>query len=180
MTKNIFSLENVSIRLVKERPLLSDKPIQTPQDAVSIVGAMLQDYDREVAAVIHCSTKGHPISMSVISMGSICAAVVEMREVFKAAILSNAAQIFFLHNHPSGSLVPSKEDIALTERLEKTGKMLGIYLADSIIVGAGNQQGYSIVYRNYFTLSRLEPRKTKQEENLESEHSKAIEPEWER
>mgnify|MGYP005750445937 FL=1 len=70
-------------------------------------------------------------------MGSLNAAVMEPREIFKSSILSNAASIILLHNHPSDDLQPSKEDINLTRRIELAGELLGIPLLDHIILGRG-------------------------------------------
>ena len=80
-------------------------------------------------------------------MGSLNATVTEPREIFKSSILSNAASIIFLHNHPSGELQPSKEDINLTRRVELAGDVLGIPLLDHIILGHGEymslrEEGY--------------------------------------
>ena len=61
----------------------------------------------------------------------------EPREVFKSSILSNAASIILLHNHPSGELQPSEGDVEVTKRIGAAGKMLGIPLLDHIILGQG-------------------------------------------
>jgi DNA repair protein RadC len=70
------------------------------------------------------------------------------REVFKGAILANAASIILCHNHPSGDLTPSKEDIHMTEEMMKAGKLLGIRVLDHIIV---SNQGYVTIhdYHNF-------------------------------
>jgi DNA repair protein RadC len=68
-------------------------------------------------------------------MGSLTASVVHLREVFKGAILVQAAAIVAGHNHPSGDVQPSWEDRALTTRLYQAGKLLGILLLDHVIIG---------------------------------------------
>ena len=60
------------------------------------------------------------------------------REVFKSSILANASAIIGLHNHPSGNVKPSKEDMIVTRKLQKCGQLLGIELLDYIIVGGTN------------------------------------------
>ena len=60
------------------------------------------------------------------------------REVFKSSILANASAIIGLHNHPSGNVKPSKEDMIVTRKLQKCGQLLGIELLDHIIVGGTN------------------------------------------
>ena len=82
--------------------------------------------------------KNQPTSISVVSIGSLNSAIVHPREVYKTAILSNAASIIIAHNHPSGIVDPSHEDITLTNRLDEAGKIIGIKLLDHLIIGYGN------------------------------------------
>src|SRR5262249_30719327 len=79
--------------------------------------------------------KNRLTGLHTVSMGSLTASVVHPREVYKAAILAQAAAIICGHNHPSGDVHPSREDRALTTRLYQAGKLLGINLLDHIIVG---------------------------------------------
>ena len=72
----------------------------------------------------------------IVSRGTPQASLVHPREVFKAAVLANAAAIIVGHNHPSGSVEPSPEDRAVVDRLEQAGELLGIAVLDSIIVGS--------------------------------------------
>ena len=67
-------------------------------------------------------------------MGSLDRTVVHPREVFKAAILSNSSSIALVHSHPSGSLIPSQEDIDITRKLVKCGEILSIKVIDHIIL----------------------------------------------
>lgn len=117
--KEPFQLDVVSIRLVKNAPLFSDRKITGPKDAVSLVGEMLCEMDREVVCVINLKSDGTPINCNFASMGAINQAVAEPRELFKSAILSNAAKMILVHNHPSGRLEPSKEDTIMTDRILK-------------------------------------------------------------
>ena len=82
------------------------------------------------------NTKNEPTNITVVSVGSLNKAIVHPREVFKTAILSNAASIMAFHNHPSGDPNPSKEDINITLRLKECGKIMGIELLDHIIIFA--------------------------------------------
>lgn len=138
-----FKLEVVSVRLVKDAPLFSDHKIKTPQDAVKVVGDFLCGMDREVLCVINLKSDGTPINCNVVSMGAVNQTIAEPRELFKASILSNAAQMIIVHNHPSGSLNPSKQDIMLTDRMLKLTELMGIRLADHVIVGSDNRQYFS-------------------------------------
>ena len=138
-----FKLEVVSVRLVRDAPLFSDRKITTPQDAVKVVGDFLCEMDREVLCVINLRTDGTPINCNIVSMGALNQTIAEPRELFKASILSNAAQMIIVHNHPSGSLEPSKPDTMLTDRMLKLTDLMGITLKDHVIVGGDNSHYFS-------------------------------------
>jgi len=94
----------------------------------------LRSSDREKFICIHFNIKNQIISYEVVSMGSLTSSIVHPREVFKAAILANAASVLFMHNHPSGSTEPSIDDIEVTNRLCKAGSILGINVLDHLII----------------------------------------------
>ena len=95
--------------------------------------------------MLHLSPRGLPLSASITSMGELTSTLVHPREVFKSAVLSSAAGIMLLHNHPSGNLTPSEEDIKTTERIAVCGRVLGIPVVDHIICA---EHGY-ISMRSY-------------------------------
>lgn len=142
MTNKEFSFEQVSVRLVKDAPLLSETAICTPEDAVRVLGDAFQDYDREVVGVVHLRSDNTPINMTIVSMGSLNQSLVHPREILKAAFLSNAASILLFHNHPSGNLTPSRDDIAITGRIQQLCMLAGVPVIDHIILG-GDQSYYS-------------------------------------
>ena len=92
-----FKLERVSIRLVKDAPLYSDKPMNNPKQVVEALGKELCEMDREVMCVINMKTNSVPINLSIVSMGTLNASLVSPRELFKSSILSNAASILLLY-----------------------------------------------------------------------------------
>jgi DNA repair protein RadC len=106
------------------------------------VAKLLQEYlkntDREYFVVFFLDQKNRLTGVHTVSMGSMTASVVHPREVFKAAILAQAAAIVCGHNHPSGDVQPSQEDRAITIRLYQAGKLLGINLIDHVIIGTPN------------------------------------------
>ncbi|MBS5621379.1 JAB domain-containing protein, partial [Eubacterium sp.] len=104
-------VNQVSIRLVKERPLLSEEQLTSPEKVAMVVGDYIRNIDREVLCVINFNSKLQPINFNLASIGAINYAIASPREVLKSAILSNAANMMILHNHPSNILEPSKEDI---------------------------------------------------------------------
>lgn len=135
--KSEHELKVVSIRMVEELPLFSASPIRSAYDAVEVMAKELQKYDRELFCILNLQTNGKVINMNVVSMGTLKMAVVSPREVFKTAVLSNAAFILLLHNHPFGDCLPSKEDMQTTERLIECGKLMDIPVVDHVITGRG-------------------------------------------
>ena len=127
----------VSLKLVKERSVLYEtRKISNPYDAYRLVKNFLADSDREMFVVVCVDTKSQPVSIEVVSIGTVNSAMVHPREVFKVAILTNASKIICFHNHPSGNTNFIKEDEDITKRLQKCGEILGIELLDHIVVGA--------------------------------------------
>ena len=141
--KNPFNLDVVSVRLVKDAPIMSGHPITNPEDAVLLLGKHLCEMDREVLCVINMKTDGTPIHCHFASIGCLNESMAHPREIFKASILSNAATIMLMHNHPSGNLTPSKHDTMMTDRMAKMCELMGIPLLDHVIVGGDNRQYFS-------------------------------------
>lgn len=133
--KKKHELKVVSIRMVEDPPLLSETPADSPDQVVKIMAKELEKYDRELFCILNLRSKSQVINMNIVSMGTLNGAVVSPREVFKSSILSNAASIVLLHNHPSGNCEPSREDRLLTRRLQECGEMIGIPVVDHIITG---------------------------------------------
>ena len=146
--KNPFSLKIVSIRLKTDRRVMADYPIDTPQAAIRVVGDMLKDMDREHICIINMQSNGLPINCSICSIGTINYAVNNPSDMIKSSILSNAAFVAMVHNHTSGVLEPSKQDIEITDRMIKVCNMVGIPLVDHVIVGNDNSAYYSIREKN--------------------------------
>lgn len=140
--EDAHELKVVSIRLVDEPPLLSEKPIKNPRDVITVMGEHLQKYDRELFCILNLRTKGQVINMNIVSMGTLNLSLVHPREVFKSAILSNAAGIILLHNHPSGECTPSECDIKITKKLADCGSLMQIPVEDHVIVGNGSYYSF--------------------------------------
>lgn len=136
-------VEVVSIRLVKEAPLYSAKEVHAVTDALEVIQKELATYDREIMGILALKTNGQVIHFYLASVGSLNAALIEPREIFKSAILANAASILAIHNHPSGTIHPSREDLVVTKRLFACGELLGIPLLDHVIVGGMTGHSYS-------------------------------------
>lgn len=130
-------IQIVAIKMVKDKNLMVEKnKISSPKDGFEIIAKYLEGADREYLVVMTLDTKNIVNSISTVSIGSLNSSIVHPREVFKTAILSNAASIIIAHNHPSSAeLEPSREDINVTNRLKECGKLLGIELLDHLIIG---------------------------------------------
>jgi DNA repair protein RadC len=124
------------VTLVRERQMPSYvHQIRCSADAARLLWEYLDGVDREHFVVFFLDQKNKVIGINTVSMGSLTASVVHPREVFKAAILANAATLICGYNHPSGDTVPSQEDRLITTRLVSAGKLLGINVVDHIIIG---------------------------------------------
>lgn len=138
-----FKLDVVRVKLVKEAPLYSELPLQNPYEAAATIGELLCDMDREVVCVVNLQSDLKPINVTFASIGSLNEALVHPREILKSSILSNAASIMLIHSHPSGNLLPSKEDTMITDRMNSVCAMVGIQLVDHVIVGGDNKEFFS-------------------------------------
>jgi len=132
------------ITLVRESFIAAPAPrLRGAEQAAELLRQYRGAVDREHFVVILLDRKNAPIGINTVSIGSLTASVVHMRETFKAAILANAAAILCGHNHPSGDPEPSREDRALTQRLVEAGKLLGISVVDHIVIGDGTTAYFS-------------------------------------
>lgn len=141
-------IDIVSIKICKESSILySPRKISSPKDSVNLLRQFLENKDREEFIVTCLDSKNQPTCINICSIGTLNASLIHPREVFKTAILSNAASIIVSHNHPSGNPSPSNEDISITKRIKETGELLGIQLLDHIIIGE-NHKYFSLKEEN--------------------------------
>jgi DNA repair protein RadC len=132
------------VSLVWESDMHLDSPCLRSSAAVSeLLHTYLKDVDREHFIVLMLDRKNRVIGINTVSVGSLTSSIVHPRELFKSAILANAAAVILGHNHCSGDPQPSKEDEELTARLVDAGELLGIQVLDHVIVGNGTSQHYS-------------------------------------
>lgn len=129
-----------SVKQVKEKGGLYDLEssfIRSPEDANNIVNVVLDLYSESVEkfGILTLNTKNQVAGVHILSVGTLNGSMVHPREVFKAAVLNNAASIVCFHNHPSGDPTPSPEDIETTKRLVDAGELMGIQVLDHIVVG---------------------------------------------
>lgn len=124
---------------------LSSVTLDEPQAVVDYLTPMLATSiayrpDTENFIVVHLSTRKKPIGFEVVSNGTLDTLLVHPREVFKSAIINNAAAVILVHNHPSGDPSPSEADIKVTRDLIRAGQILRIDVCDHIILGKSSPE----------------------------------------
>ncbi|MEQ1843981.1 MAG: DNA repair protein RadC [Nitrospira sp.] len=131
------AIPRYTIELVRDptSPYTTSQSFISPQHTFAYLKPILEDQDREHMYGVFLDTKHRIIGMHHIAMGSMNQAIIHPREVFKCAILLNAAALVIAHNHPSGDPTPSAEDRLLTKRLADAGEILGITLLDHLVIG---------------------------------------------
>lgn len=145
-----YQLQEVTVRLcLKEGAVLySTAHLSHPEAARDVMRDVLKDLDREMVCVVNLDNKMKPINYNVVSIGSIDQSMVPIQNVYKSSILSNAASIMLLHNHPSGDVSPSSPDFDVTKKLVEAGKLMGIPVIDHLIIGGMNGDIYSFRTEN--------------------------------
>ena len=108
--------------------------IKNTEDVVNLTRE-LKDKKQEYFLSLTLDGASNLIQKRTVFIGTLNQSIVHPREIFADAISDRAAGIIFVHNHPSGDVEPSKEDMALTKRLVDTGKIVGIEVIDHVIIG---------------------------------------------
>ena len=107
--------------------------ITSPEDAVKVL-SFIRNKKREYFVALYLDAENKLITQKIISIGSLDASIVHPREVFYPAIKYRAASVIIAHNHPSGNLEPSENDLKVSKKLAKAGKILGIQLIDHLVI----------------------------------------------
>lgn len=119
----------------RECPLVDAGKILSSSDVAKIFYPFFALECKEKFVVVMLNARNKIIGINVVSEGSLTASIVHPREVFQPAILTSAASIICLHNHPSGDPMPSQDDLQITRILVDAGKILDIRVLDHIIIG---------------------------------------------
>ena len=109
--------------------------ISRPADVLPVI-ADIKDRRKEYFVAVFLNARNQVICREDVSIGSLNASLVHPREVFFPAVGSSAASVILAHNHPSGDVTPSREDIELTRRMVQAGEIMGIEVLDHLVVGA--------------------------------------------
>jgi len=137
--KKDFQRLKCRVYLVKENNDRREIRINEAEDVYNLVKDEMCSSDREIFLSILLTTQNTLIGIETVAIGTLNSCVTSPREVFKSAILANADSIVLCHNHPSGSLIPSDEDMKITETMIKSGELLGIKVIDHILI---SHEGY--------------------------------------
>lgn len=131
--KEVAMMETRLCRKSKKRYSLDF--LNTPEKAALLGKRLFKEYlDREMVFAVGITAKCEPISVQLISIGTMDASLIDMRCLFRFAILSGAHSILLFHNHLSMIPSPSKEDISITKRVKEVGNLVGIQLRDHLII----------------------------------------------
>ncbi len=121
-------------RRVAAAPLLDRRRIHTPADAAALLLADMGTLEQEELRTIIVDTKNQVLKVHTVYKGSLNTVVLRAGEVFREAIRLNAAALIVAHNHPSGDVSPSPEDVQVTRQLVEAGKLLNIDVLDHLII----------------------------------------------
>ena len=123
----------------------SSPTISNAKDAVAQL-TDLRDLKKEHFVVLYLNARNQLVHKETVSIGTLNANLVHPREVFEPAIKHSAANIIVAHNHPSGDSKPSEDDLEITKRLTEAGKIMGIEIADHIIVAKNSHLSFKEEY----------------------------------
>ena len=130
-----INIDIVKIQMVKDGSIeYGKKAICKPEELAELGFKLLKNADRENFILVCLNAKNFVNCIHLVAIGTLDRTVVTPREVLKAALMSNAASIAFIHNHPSGDPGPSPEDISLTNALGKCADLFQIRVLDHVIV----------------------------------------------
>lgn len=126
----------ISRRLKREESLVKHKNqiIKQPKDLYPLLKERVVNFHKEYFMVVSLDSRNKVVSIDTVSIGTLNSSLIHPRETFEVAIKNHAAKIIICHNHPSGELKPSVDDLTITQTLIKAGKLIGIEIADHLII----------------------------------------------
>ena len=128
-------MEFVHTELKRDTWFQPAREIRNPKEAVIFVKELIANRTCEMAVALFFATSGQVVHASICSEGTASSSMIPVSEILRIAILSGASGMILLHNHPSGSLKASKEDMRITKKLSIACQLIGIDFLDQIIVG---------------------------------------------
>jgi DNA repair protein RadC len=124
-------------RRLRSRPTGGKVRLSSPEEVAGYYGPSLEGKKKEVFRIALLDSQNGLLRDVQVSEGSLSAAIVHPREVFRPALLEACAHLILVHNHPSGDPTPSKEDVHLTRQLVEGGRLLGLRVHDHVVIGDG-------------------------------------------
>lgn len=129
-------------RVYDERPLDNNLKCNSAEKIYKYFSSELKGLNQECFYCLYLDNHKKLIDKKLLFKGTLNKSLIHPREIFKEAYLSSAAGIICIHNHPSGNVIPSTEDINITDMLVKIGKLQGIPVIDHIIIGNNNYYSF--------------------------------------
>ena len=147
---SIIAALELGYRMLSEEKSKKEQYINNSSDLFHYISPMLIDLPHEEFWVIYMNIRRKVLFRQRISVGGLTDTPVDLRRIFSIALEKNAVSIAVVHNHPTGNLMPSKQDKSLTHRIVEAGKILSISLIEHIIVGIdeSNRPDYYSFYDN--------------------------------
>ncbi|MCX6138671.1 MAG: DNA repair protein RadC [Ignavibacteriales bacterium] len=130
-------------RRIRSSAVAESAAIRSPDDVAARYIPQLQSKKQELFMVLVLNSANKITREVVVTQGLLNSSLAHPREVFRPAILENAASVILLHNHPSGNPEPSGEDIAMTRQLVEAGKLIGITVHDHIIIAGDTHTSFA-------------------------------------
>lgn len=142
---NKYSLDEIHVRLKNEdaSKLLTDESIDNPATAVKLLGDYIKDLDQEHFMILNLNSANEPINFNMATMKAIDHAGMDIRNLFKSTVSSNASKIMVLHNHPNEHVVISDSDKIFTTNIYAATQQLNLEFVDHVIVSKGAEEIYS-------------------------------------
>lgn len=132
----MYRIPIYQVKLVRDGSLATERrKIRSPAIAADLLHQYFEGADREHFVALLLDTQHRVIGINTVTVGVLDASLIHPREIFKPAILANAAAIILAHNHPSGDPNPSPEDRAITRQITEAGRLMGIPILDHLIIG---------------------------------------------
>jgi DNA repair protein RadC len=139
MSHDYNSWSGYGVRVVRERKRkyrpFEEEEMTQPAMVYQLLKKKLDESDREMFVIVILNARHYVLGIHTVSVGTLQASLVHPREVFRVVLLMGAASIILAHNHPSGSVLPSQDDLTLTTRLKEAGELLGVEVLDHLIIG---------------------------------------------
>ena len=139
----IDSIPVVHLEMVRDNEIAYGKhTLSSPKDVSDMFIPLIGNRDREHLLVCAVDSKNRPSKLQITGIGTQTACLFSVPDIWKMAVLSNAAGIIVAHNHPSGLTDPSEDDISATRKLISAGKILEIPILDHLIIGMNSYYSF--------------------------------------